>query len=72
MLLGPRNGGAARLEPLTPGEFLEEFRRGEIQQERWSGTPQHIAAHWSQRSAYRLSGAANLAGAVTLLQGLVA
>ncbi len=72
VLLGPRNGGPARLEPLAPSEFLEEFRHGEIQQERWSGTPQHIAAHWSQRNAYRLSGAANLGGAVSLLLGLVA
>ena len=72
VLLGPRNGGPARLDPLAPGEFLEDFRRGEIQQERWSGTPQHIAAHWAERGAYRLSGAVDLAGAVSLLQGLVA
>ena len=71
VLLGPRNGGPARLEPLTPESFLEEFRLGAIAQERWSGTPEHIAVHWSRRRAYRLSGAADLAGAIELLASLV-
>ncbi|HUL01637.1 MAG TPA: hypothetical protein VLV16_00240 [Gemmatimonadales bacterium] len=72
VLLGPRNDGPARLEPLTPETFLEEFRLGAIAQESWSGTPEHIAVHWSRRRAYRLSGAADLAGAIDLLTGLVA
>ena len=72
VLLGPRNGGPARLEPLAPETFLEQFRHGEIPQERWSATPAHIAVHWSRSGAYRLSGAADLAGAVELLASLVA
>lgn len=72
VLLGSRNGGPARLEPLDPETFLREFRRGEIAQEQWSGTPEHIAEHWARNGAYRLAGAADLAGAVELLASLVA
>ncbi len=71
VILGARDDGPARLEPLSPETGLEEFRRGGIAQEEWSGTPEHIAEHWSRDDAYRLSGAADLAGAVTLLAGLV-
>jgi hypothetical protein len=71
VLLGSRNGGPARLEPLTPETCLREFRRGEIAQEQWSGTPEHIAEHWSRSGAYRLSGAADLGAAVALLTDLV-
>lgn len=71
VLLGPRNGGPARLERLTPTTFLQEFRGGEIAQEQWSGTPEHIAEHWSRSGAYRLSGAVDLVGAVALLADLV-
>ena len=71
VLLGSRHDGPARLDPLTPEAFLREFLDGEIPQERWSGTPEHIAAHWSRAGAYRLSGAADLAGAVQLLTHLV-
>ena len=72
VLLGSRNGGRARLEPLTPEVFLREFERGEIPQEQqWSGTPDHIAEHWSRNGAFRLSGTADLVGAVALLVELV-
>jgi hypothetical protein len=71
VVLGSRNGGRARLEPLVPETCLREFRRGEIVQEDWSGTPDHIAEHWSRSGAYRLAGTADLAGAVALLTDLV-
>ena len=71
VVLGPRHGGPARLELLTPDAFLRGFQEGAIPQERWSGTPEHIAAHWAGRGAYRLSGAQDLAGAVDVLRGLV-
>ncbi len=71
VVLGPRDGGHARLEPLEPEVFLQEFRRGAIEQERWSGTPDDIAHRWSRSGAYRLSGAEDLEGAVDLLGGLV-
>jgi hypothetical protein len=72
VVLGSRNG-PARLEALTPDAFLREFRRGEIvQEQQWSGTPGNVAEHWSQNGAYRLSGAADLVGAVALLTDLVA
>lgn len=71
VLLGPRHGAPAQLEPLTPDAFLREFRDGAIPQEQWSGTPGDISAHWARHGAYRLSGAQDLAGAVELLAGLV-
>ncbi|MBI4503419.1 MAG: hypothetical protein HY700_19955 [Gemmatimonadetes bacterium] len=71
VLLGHRNGGPARLEPLDPTTFLEEFRTGAIPQEDWSGTPGGIAASWARRGAFRLSGPGYLSGAVALLAGLL-
>ena len=67
VVLGARAGGPARLEPLAPEAFLEEFDRGAIVQEDWGGPSANIAAHWSRHGAYRLSGASDLAGAVRLL-----
>ena len=71
VLLGPRNGGPARLEPLDATTFLAEFRAGTIPQEDWSGTPGAIAVSWARRGAFRLSGTADLPGAVGLLSDLV-
>lgn len=71
VLLGPRNAGPARLEPLAPEEFLRAFHEGAIPQESWSGTPPGIAAAWARRGAYRLTGAEDLPGAVELLTALV-
>lgn len=71
VFLGSRSGGSARIEALTPRAGLREFQRGQIAQEQWSGTPEHIAEHWSRNGAYRLSGAADLVGAVALLADLV-
>jgi hypothetical protein len=70
VVLGPREG-KARLEPLDASTFLEEFNRGEILQEKWSGTPATIATYWARSGAYRLSGAQDLKGAVSLLAELV-
>jgi hypothetical protein len=70
VLLGPR-AGPLWLEPLPAETFLREFERGAITQEQWSGTPPHIATHWSRRGAYRLSGTADLAGAVRRLADMV-
>lgn len=72
VLLGAWQRGPARLDPLDPEEFLRGFAAGAIPQERWSGTPREIAEAWARRGAYRLTGAADLAGAVRLLAGLVA
>jgi hypothetical protein len=72
VLLGDWKGGPARLERLAPEEFLRRFDEGAIPQEQWSGTPPEIAASWASGSgAYRLTGAADLAGAIRLLGGLV-
>jgi hypothetical protein len=71
IVLGPRNGGPVRLEPLAPAAFLEEFGQGTIPQEAWSGTPKSIADYWASNGAYRLLGAADLRGAVALLSELV-
>jgi hypothetical protein len=67
VILGPLEGSRAQLEPLAPGRFLAEFRRGEIPQERWSGTLDQVAIEWSRATAYRLTGARDLRGAVALL-----
>ncbi len=72
VVIGSRNGGPARLEALEPASFLEEFERGQIAQEHWSGTPDSIAKYWAARGAYRLAGAADLDGAVALLAEMVA
>jgi hypothetical protein len=72
VLLGPRTDGPARLESLDAETFLADFGHGHIPQERWSGTPEHIAVHWSKHGAYRLRGALDLSGAVDLLARLVA
>lgn len=71
VLLAARTPGPARLEPLSPDAFLDRFHEGDIAQERWSGTPPEIAAAWARLGAYRLTGAADLAGAVDLLRELV-
>jgi hypothetical protein len=71
VVLGARNSGPARLEPLNADAFMEEFGRGDIAQEQWSGTPKNIASYWARTGAYRLSGAADLRGAVGLLSELV-
>jgi len=71
VLLGSRTGGPARLEPLSPARFLEQFREGGIPQEVRFGTPDHVAQHWARHGAYSLSGATDLSGAVTLLSELV-
>jgi hypothetical protein len=72
IVLGPRNAPVARLEPLSPDEFLRAFGQGDIVQERWSGTPPAIAAAWAERDVYRLSGTRDLTGALALLRNLVA
>jgi hypothetical protein len=72
VILGSREGARARLEPLAADSFLAEFRRGEIPQERWSGTPDRVAIHWSHAGAYQLTGAKDLTGAVELLVELTA
>jgi hypothetical protein len=72
VLLGPWQSQPARLERLTPIEFLRRFPDGGITQEQWSGTPPDIAAAWAESgNVFQLSGAADLRGALTLLQNLV-
>lgn len=70
VLLGPREPGAARLEPLSGDAFLAAFRAGEIPQERSPGDPDAVAHAWAG-AGWLLSGASDLPGAVTLLKGLV-
>ncbi len=70
VLLGPRGGPSARLDPVEPGEFLREFPEGAIREEGWSEPAPHIARSWATAGAYRLTGAADLAGAVSLLARL--
>ncbi|MEO6325009.1 MAG: hypothetical protein ABIT01_08810 [Thermoanaerobaculia bacterium] len=70
VLLGPRTPGPARLVPLTPEEFVTEFRHGEIPQERATGNPDFVARAWSAARAFRLEGALDLPGAVSLIASL--
>jgi hypothetical protein len=69
VLLGPRSPGPARLVPLAPDAFREEFRRGEIPQERIAGDPDAVARAW--KSGFRLDGAADLCAATQILRSLV-
>lgn len=71
LLLGPRAPGPARLVPLSPSAFLEEFKRGEIPQERVDGGAGDIARAWADSGGLRLDGASDLQGAVALLKTLV-
>jgi hypothetical protein len=71
LLLGPRVPGPARLVPLSPSEFLEEFARGEIPQEHPDGGAGAIARAWADAGGTRLDGASDLQGAVALLKTLV-
>ncbi len=72
LLLGPRSPGPARLVPLGREEFLETFREGEIPQERLGGGGDAIAEAWAGRESWRLDGAIDLEGAVSILGRLAA
>jgi hypothetical protein len=71
ILLGDRNRTPARLIPLSPGEFEEAFRAGEIPQERDGADPGTVARAWGARGGFRLDGARDLAGAVSILETIV-
>ncbi len=72
LLLGPRSPGPARLVPLGREEFLEAFREGEIPQERLGGGAGAVAEAWAGTESWRLDGAIDLGGAVTILGRLAA
>ncbi len=67
VLLGDRDRTPAALVPLSPEEFSASFRNGEIPEERRTGDPDPVAHDWGARGGYRLDGARDLAGAVSLL-----
>jgi hypothetical protein len=72
LLLGPRFPGPARLVPLGREEFRTAFREGEIPQERLGGNPDAVAEAWAEEGSWRLDGAGDLAGAVSILRRLAA
>lgn len=71
ILLGDRNRTPARLVPLSAGEFEEAFRAGEIPRERETGDAGFIARAWGAAGGYRLDGARDLAGAISLLETIM-
>ena len=71
LLLGPRVPGPARLVPLSPSEFLEEFAKGKIPQEHVDGGASAVARAWADAGGTRLDGASDLRGAVALLKTFV-
>jgi hypothetical protein len=71
LLLGPRTPGPARLVPLSPRAFLEEFAKGEIPQEHVTDGASAVAYAWAEAGGSRLDGTSDLAGAVALLKSLV-
>jgi hypothetical protein len=72
LLLGPREPGPARLEPLAGPRFLEAFAAAEIPQERvYGGAPEETARAWNGRGTFLLEGAADLPGAVARVRDLV-
>ncbi len=72
LVLGPRSPGPARLVALGRDEFLTAFRDGEIPQERHGGDPDAVAEAWAGEGSWRLDGAEDLAGAVSILRRLAA
>lgn len=72
LLLGPRSPGPARLVTLGGKAFLAAFRSGEIPQERFGGDPDTVAVAWAGRRSWRLDGADDIEGAVSILEGLAA
>ena len=72
LLLGARSPGPARLVPLGLEEFRATFRESEIPQERLGGDPDAVAEAWAERESWRLDGAVDLEGAVSILGRLVA
>lgn len=68
VLLGERDRVPAWLVPLAPSQFAAEFSSGGIAQERWAGDPDLLASAWGQRGGFRLDGAADLSGALRLLE----
>jgi hypothetical protein len=71
VLLGDREATPAALVPLSESEFLADFRRGEIPQERTAGNPDLVGRSWARTGGFRLDGARDLPGAVALLRSLV-
>ncbi|MFI5182206.1 MAG: hypothetical protein ACHQPI_12525 [Thermoanaerobaculia bacterium] len=67
VLLGGRERTPATLVPLSSEEFSLTFRDGEIPEERRTGDPDPVARAWGARGGFRLDGARDLAGAVSLL-----
>ena len=72
ILLGPRTPGPARLVSLGREEFREAFRDGEIPQETMGGDSTAVVEAWAGRESWRLDGAEDLAGALSILRGLAA
>lgn len=72
LLLGPRSPGKARLVPLEREEFLAAFRHAAIPQERLGGDVDAVAEAWSGAESWRLDGAVDLEGAVSILERLAA
>lgn len=70
VLLGHRNRPSVHLVRLSASQFVETFPIGEIAQERWAGDPDALARRWGEQGGYRLDGAADLSGALRLLQQL--
>jgi hypothetical protein len=71
ILLGDRERTPARLVPLDPAEFRAAFAEGEIPQERAAGDPDLVARAWSTRGGWRLDGARDLAGALSIIESLL-
>lgn len=67
VLLGDRGRTPPALVPLSAEAFAAAFRDGEIPQERDGADPCHVGRAWGVRGGFRLDGARDLAGAVSLL-----
>jgi hypothetical protein len=67
-LLGPRVPGPARLVSLSRNEFMAEFGRGGIREERLASDPDSVGLDWHGRNGFRLDGASDIPGAVDLIE----
>ncbi|MAE70111.1 MAG: hypothetical protein CME06_06540 [Gemmatimonadetes bacterium] len=73
LLLGDRDrSGGALLTPIGAEEFVLEFAKGEIPQERLAGCdPDRVARAWAAGPTFRLDGHRDLSGAIGALRGLL-
>jgi len=72
-ILGRRDGGPARLLPMTRQAFVQAFREGATPEEEVGGEAvEQVMERWAEGPVWRLEGAADLHGAIERVRATVA